>query len=106
MEPVSFNLEHKTPHDDKYIVFKRQEFEQNLSGLPKSVFNAIALPDAVVIRRQDLFASPALHGYANSIGIAIALTDDEVTRKRLQGVADYFHQQGEAASEEAAKLPD
>lgn len=91
--------------DDKYIVFPRDQFKEQLSKLHPRLFQDIEIPDAVVIRRQDVFAPPALHSYAMAMAVAISLTDDEVTRKRLQRVADYFHQQAEAASEEAYKLP-
>jgi hypothetical protein len=66
----------------------------------------LALPDAVVIRRQDLFAGPALHSYASSISIASKLNADPDLTKGLQGVADYFHDQAVLADEEGWKLPD
>lgn len=96
--------------DEKYIVFPRSQFNEwtrvltsgfgSLGEIPSSV------DDAVVIRRQDFFASPALAGYAASIAIAARLTEDEETRKTLLGVADYFQQQSELAAAEGYKLPD
>jgi hypothetical protein len=78
--------------DQKYIVYK-------VTGEP--------VPDAVVIRRQDVFAPPALDAYANAITVVIesgclAIED----RRRLQGVADYFHDQAAKSWSEQRKLPD
>ena len=64
------------------------------------------LPDAVVIRRQDWFASPALASYAASIAIAAKYTTNEEERKGLLKVADYFEDQAKLAAEEGYKLPD
>ena len=66
----------------------------------------IEIRDAVVIRRQDYFASAALAGYAASIAIAAKLTDDEKRREELLDVADYFQRQSELAAEEGWKTPD
>jgi hypothetical protein len=83
----------------------------------------MALPDAVVIRRQDLFAGPALHSYAAAISIAVKLSrdngiakqgnrtvdevlDDAASIRHMQGVADYFHEQALLADEEGWKTPD
>jgi len=117
-------------NDSKYLVFKRAEMERwmesNASpGLPTP------LPDAVVIRRQDVFAPPALDAYANAIQCVIEallrvtsaseiiepnanvpgqedsiyFTPREVA-KRLQDVADYFHMQASLAYDTERKLPD
>jgi hypothetical protein len=71
------------------------------------------IDDAVVIRRQDLFAPPALDAYANAIQIANTIAshapvDERATHTmtRLQGIADYFHSQAEAAWLTERKLPD
>ena len=100
---------------NKYITFKRDDFmammepramnfataEQVFQGL-----TSMALPDVVVIRRQDLFAGPALHSYAASISIAARLNSDPDLTQGLQNVADYFHDQALMADEEGWKLPD
>lgn len=100
--------------DDKYIVFKREDWEDlpnEIRNLYKSNLEEMerhAVPDAVVIRRQDAFASCALHTYANSMMIS-ARTIGELapsTRDRLQGIADYFHQQAVIADDTVSKLPD
>jgi hypothetical protein len=113
---------------DKYITFKRNEFLEFLgehalppgSGAPADTdcapiadrllkgIDGIELHDAVVIRRQDLFAGPALHGYANSIAIAAKLLYevDRDTSLRLRRIADYFSEQAVLADDDAEKLPD
>jgi len=107
--------------DTKYIVFKRSEFyqmlgfvlsEASLAGLNYEMplalneVDRIYLRDAVVIRRQDNFAAMALATYANSIGLVASTTPDEILARRLTNVADYFHQQSEAAAEQGYKFPD
>ena len=130
MEPVSFPQfahlpsevpDEGLPHDDKYVVFKRSEFYQMLgyllseasmagtdyetpSALPE-IEKAIVL-DAVVIRRQDYFAAPALATYASMIGMANILATDPDVKKRMIKVADYFQRQSEAAAEQGFKFPD
>jgi hypothetical protein len=91
--------------DDKYVTFKRDDLYEALKGQPISVA-ALEIKDAVVIRRQDFFASPALAGYAASIAIAIQLTDDPKRAQQLRYVADYFERQSELAADEGWKLPD
>lgn len=110
----------------KYIVFKRDDYDELIGDADEKedghVVSALIdqldrvwLRDAVVIRRQDLFAAPALDTYANSITIAIdVLTkcqpggeDDTDVVKRLQEVADYFHEQAQKSWEtQGRKLPD
>jgi hypothetical protein len=102
--------------DDKYVVFKRDEFMEAMH--PQALNHASAelktkevldlvLPDAVVIRRQDYFAAPALNAYASCIAIAARLMQHDLVRQQdLISVADYFHQQAELAAEEGWKLPD
>jgi len=109
--------------DGKYIVFKRQEFFELMGelGLPPFVGHEEAsakwdcapmaqriaeraaqtcLHDAVVIRRQDVFAAPALEAYANAIQTVIeamsvegVVLEDGVSVETLREVADYFHEQ-------------
>jgi hypothetical protein len=90
--------------DDKYIVFHRDEFLEHLGNA--SGFQHLVVKDAVVIRRQDKIASPALATYASMIAIAASLTTDEEARKGLLKVADYFEDQARAAADEGHKLPD
>lgn len=97
----------------KYLVFKTEEYEAMMDNDldPRH----LALDDAVVIRRQDVFAPPALDCYANAITVTIEgmkLTDTGTTsanydtRKSLQDTADYFHEQAAKAWTEQRKLPD
>jgi hypothetical protein len=92
--------------DDKYIVFKSEDFFNQTTGLPVALWTSIAIPDAVVIRRQDKFASPALATYAACIAITAAEIEDPVKRANLLRVADYFEDQAKLAADEGYKLPD
>jgi hypothetical protein len=116
--------------DDKYITFKRDEFYQFLGkhALPpwrdengeligvkvdaagttaalQEDLGQIELEDAVVIRRRDLFASPALASYAAAIVMAIKLAPNAENREELLRVADYFQRQSELAAEEGHQMP-
>ena len=106
--------------DDKYITFKRDEFYKLMSGSAKLTEGThanrlsgmlagaddIAIADAVVIRRQDYFASPALATYAAMIGIAVKLSMDPDVSYQLTRVADYFERQSHLAADEGWKFPD
>lgn len=106
------------PTDDKYVTFKRQDLMEWLGEMstldwrdrPPSLFvddiNAMALADAVVIRRQDRFASPCLLTYAQMVAMVGEHHPDPKVRAGLLDIADYFQRQGELAGEEAYKLPD
>lgn len=93
-----------TVHDDKYVVFKREDFENWLTDAGWQELPAI--DDAVVIRRQDVFAGPALSIYASTIGIVASQHSDSDVRQRLLDISDYFARQAEAAYDESYKLPD
>lgn len=97
--------------DDKYVTFKRGDLADSLGRLNADELlrlglGRIEVRDAVVIRRQDLFASPALATYAACIAITAACTDNDITKKSLTDVADYFQRQAELAAAEGYKLPD
>ena len=104
------------PLDEKYITFKRQEFLEAMSPQALNYASSeakydeilkLALPDVVVIRRQDYFATPALNAYASCIAIAARLMQHDLVRQQeLLAIADYFHQQAELSGDEAWKLPD
>lgn len=119
--------------DQKYIVFKREEFFQLMGELALPPFvgheeasakwdcaplaeriaercNQTALNDAVVIRRQDVFAAPALEAYANAIVCAIQIAGQGSSLNgssiaALQEIADYFHEQAEKSYGSDRKLP-
>jgi hypothetical protein len=100
------------PTDDKYVTFKRDDFfalldlaEVGDEKLYKDL-SQIALDDAVVIRRQDKFASPCLLTYAAMIAMVGDHHPEPKVRADLLDIADYFQRQGELAGEEAWKLPD
>jgi len=96
-------------NDEKYVVFKREVLTEELRHRygPEHLQKILdmALADAVVIRRQDLFASPALAAYAGCIGIVMAREQDPDIKGQLAKVADYFQRQSELAGEEGWKLP-
>ena len=106
-------LSHPEGYNHKYIVFNREEYENDTQ--------AQEIPDAVVIRRQDAFAPPALDAYANGIQAVIEtfkaiqdqmfdgeppLTEFTDQLNSLQEKADDFHQQAELAWGTQRKLPD
>lgn len=95
--------------NNKYIVFKREEWDDHVNinvGGPEPA----EVEDAVVIRRQDIFAGPALHAYAACIGLTVNLFGDADLAHRMERIADYFHEQAVLADEVAAsgdaKFPD
>ncbi len=96
--------------DNKYVTFKADEFSdwyQTVEAKGDTI--PMAVDDAVVIRRQDAFAGPALLTYASNIALTARLLADngqELAAKRMQGIADYFHEQAEIALDTIGKLPD
>lgn len=114
--------------DEKYVVFKREDFDSLVNeisflcscgrGRTETIENVIAkslIDDAVVIRRQDVFAPPAFDAYANSIMVTIeALKERGITHEgnnpsmvdRLGAIADYFHAQADMAWDTHRKIPD
>jgi hypothetical protein len=98
--------------EEKYVVFKREEFLDVIRSLPAHQemahhgFQKYEIPDAVVIRRQDLFASPCLATYASMISLVAKNIDDSYTANELLGISDYFEDQARLAAEEGHKLPD
>jgi hypothetical protein len=97
------------PTDEKYITFKRQDFLEWLGEISPDGYlddvNALSLPDAVVIRRQDSFASPCLLTYASMISMVGQHHPEPPVKAELLAIADYFQRQGELAGDEARGLP-
>ena len=111
--------------DSKYLVWKRDEMEKWMSENPTPSLPT-PVPDAVVIRRQDVFAPPALDAYANAIQCVVEtlekvkrgaeVRDEKPDRPmdytpgeiidRLRDIADYFHEQATVAWKSDRKLPD
>lgn len=101
--------------NDKYVVFKAKEFDDWLASDMKAPI-PVALHDAIVIRRQDIFAGPGLFAYANAIQTAIDLMGQDMSAlagwelnqmARLEELRDFFWEQAMMAShEERKKVPD
>lgn len=100
------------PVDEKYVVFKRSDWENrsraSLSMLPQQI-----VKDAVVIRRQDLAAPPILDAYANFyLSLRELLQESPITDEvathlaACDRLATYFHDQATAAWETNRKWPD
>ena len=95
-------------NEEKYIVFKRSVFEKIAVDKGTATYNEflrVAVQDAVVIRRQDKFASPCLLTYAAMISMVADNCPEKDVKEQLQAIADYFHHQGVLAGEEGWKLP-
>lgn len=127
--------------ENKYITFKRSEFYEMMGKLALPPYygetetgrkeragahwncapiaeeiqrtaEVTALDDAVVIRRRDVFAAPALEAYCNAItcvidAVRIYAIDLPHEVQRLIDIADYFHDQAEKAYTNGnRKLPD
>lgn len=107
--------------EGKYIVFKADEFVAACQDLRERtdypadqiLLNCRNLEDAVVIRRQDVFAPPALDGYANSITVALEMaraveggSEPSPLARRLQETATYFHEQAALSWDTHRKVPD
>lgn len=102
----------------KYVVFKSEDLDRLLLAfkdkLTPEVGEALnnlvgsALPDAVVIRRQDVFAPPALDAYANSIMAALEIVNTlgNGVPVGLRDIADYFHEQAALSWQADRKIPD
>lgn len=115
--------------DEKYLTFKGREFAALMNRINSLIdtgwaydggdmnkwVDEIIIDDAVVIRRQDVFAPPAFDAYANSIMVTIeALKERGITHDgnnpsmidRLGSIADYFHAQADMAWDTERKIPD
>lgn len=96
------------PTDDKYVVIKTavlSDITDEDAWLYARIIKE-SIKDAVVIRRQDKFASPCLLTYAAMIGMVGSEHPDPKVRAELLDIADYFQRQGELAGDEGFKLPD
>lgn len=102
--------------NNKYVVFKREDWDAHRDQ-PGCMPEDLEVDDAVVIRRQDVFAPPALDAYANLITAALAVAQDVSGHipgvdeepgsvKRLREIADYFHEQAALAWDTHRELPD
>lgn len=115
-----------TMQNDKYLVFKREEFMEFIQELidrnidpaattPKTIG---ALEDAIVIRRQDVFAAPGLYAYAHTIQTfidAINFSEDWYAAmhsrtpdiEKLEQLRDFFAEMAMMAEQyPSKKIPD
>ena len=98
--------------NEKYVVFKREDFEEARKYLRGRSILPEEVPDAVVIRRQDVFAAPAFRIYSNGIAASLAVAAKLVTPgltlhdTGLERIARYFEQQAELSEQEQRKVPD
>lgn len=108
--------------DGKYKVFKTETIDELLLAFSKRLTPEVGealnnllsaeIPDAVVIRRQDVFAPPALDAYANAIltGVEIAKhSGADIDNERvaaLSEVATFFHEQAVLSWNTNRKFPD
>lgn len=95
----------------KYVVFNRAEYEQAfaMSATKPVYYWAKEIDDAVVIRKQDAFATAGLSAYANAVITAaevIASYGDHIRANELMEIADFFAAQSDEARSMASKLPD
>lgn len=103
---------------DKYLVFKREDFDRKLHALflevDPSIVNDIrdgALDDCVVIRKKDTFAPSALYAYASSVQSAAEILADtnygnDDVIGHLQALADYFAGEADHARDMHGRIPD
>lgn len=105
--------------NDKYVVFKRADWEEEMLpyiGQQKARGYSAPIPeevdDAVVMRRQDIFAAPAFRLYAATIAASLAVAAKIVapgmviSNVRLEDTARYFDGQAELSEQEDRKVPD
>ena len=103
----------------KYVVFKTAEWEgemQKYLQTQKARGYSVPLPDevedAVVMRRQDVFAAPAFRVYANSMAASMVVAAKLVApglhlkSETLSQIARYFEEQAELSESENRKVPD
>lgn len=92
--------EQMDPVDDKYIVFKRSDWDEaikaRLGEVADDLERLYRLPDAIALRLQDVFVLQALFQYSNTVttvaeildAIGDGVLDEEVAQ--LQQIADRF----------------
>lgn len=108
----------KPVKDEKYIVFNREKFLFMMKVIEQRWDETIVIDDAVVIRKQDVFAPPALEAYSNAIQCVIealehtqkeyGVADPELAKQivKLRLIADYFKAQADDAYDFQRGLPD
>ncbi len=97
-----------TTASDKYLVFRTEDFTEIWKRRGDGEIPS-GLEDAVVIRKSDLFAGPALHTYSSNISLVVKLLKQHGLSEEandLLEVADYFHGCAIDADDMGYKLPD
>jgi hypothetical protein len=96
---------------DKYIVMKRED-------LPFALLEALedsVLDDAVVIRKQDVFAEAGLRAYASNIICTVEILEnlpyasvivDTDTLDHMMEIADFFNGEADNSRGRTHKIPD
>lgn len=103
----------------KYVVFKASEWDEEMKRYlrdQKARGYLVPLPDevddAVVMRRQDVFAAPAFRVYANSMAASMVVAAKLVApglhlqSETISKIARYFQEQAELSESEDRKVPD
>lgn len=99
--------------NDKYVTFKREEFEEAKRAGGGRMYNIPnEVEDAVVIRRQDIYAAPAFRAYSATIASSLVVAAKIVApgmvihNTGLESIARYFERQAELSEQEERKVPD
>lgn len=107
--------------DNKYIVFKREEFVDAFTvlfdGRPteRSIvannwIEDYAVTDATVLRPNDIFTAPTLHAYVGAVTTAIEIYErvlDIAAPAQLAEARDYFMNRAEEADHTGSRrFPD
>jgi len=83
--------------DEKYIVFKRSDWEEASQNLG-SAWTPEPVDDAVVIRTRDIYAGPAFHAYAHAAMTTLEfMTEHSPIREEIDPVVNYFLDRAEEA---------
>lgn len=103
--------------DSKYVVFKRDEFDQELGriighDLREVKFHELQL-DAIVLRMQDRFSAPAMQAYFDAVSNALEVLEDfgiisvPAVLKDLEVLRDWaFNTTQDARNYKYKKIPD
>lgn len=103
----------------KYVVFKKSDWDREMKKYLQDQQRrgySVPLPneveDAVVMRRQDVFAAPAFRVYANSMAASMVVAAKLVApglhleSETISKIARYFEEQAELSESEDRKVPD
>lgn len=97
------DIDFTEPKHDKYVVFKSDDVLSDSDGYYCS---GEPVPDAVVIRSQDLLAAPMFGLYRDMLTLIINAHGKAVDVAALQRLADKFDGFAAEATDTGFKLPD